>query len=77
VGFAERRGPKPTESPALGMSRRRHTPRQLARIDVRRYYIDNVGGILAVFHWIVGQGGVEPFYEPPMSEPPVGVPVPA
>jgi hypothetical protein len=38
---------------------------QLVEIDVRRYYIDNVGGILAVFRWIVGQGGAETSFEPP------------
>ena len=49
---------------------------QLAAIDVRRYYIDNVGGILAVFRWIVGHGGAEPSFEPPAPGPAVEVPVP-
>ena len=49
---------------------------QIAAIDVRRYYIDNVGGILAVFRWIVGHGGAEPSFEPPAPGPAVEVPVP-
>jgi hypothetical protein len=44
-----------------------------AEIDVRRYYIDNVGGILAVFRWIVGQGGGEPAFEPAKPGPTVEV----
>jgi hypothetical protein len=49
---------------------------QLAEIDVRRYYIDNVGGILAVFRWIVGHGGADPSFEPPGPGPTVEVPMP-
>jgi hypothetical protein len=49
---------------------------QRAEIDVRRYYIDNVGGILAVFRWIVGQGGGEPAFEPAKPGPTVEVPMP-
>jgi hypothetical protein len=49
---------------------------QLAEIDVRRYYIDNVGGILAVFRWIVEHGRRDPSFEPPGPGPTVEVPVP-
>ncbi len=48
-----------------------------AEIDVRRYYIDNVGGILAVFQRILGQGGTAHPFDPPMPGPVVGIPVPA
>jgi hypothetical protein len=50
---------------------------QLAEIDVRRYYIDNVGSILSVFRWIIGHGGVGPAFEPPGPGPAIEVPAPA
>lgn len=50
---------------------------QRAEIDVRRYYIDNVDGILAVFGRIVGHGVSDPVLEPPMSGPAIEVPVSA
>jgi hypothetical protein len=49
---------------------------QVAEIDVRRYYIDNVGGILSVFRWILGHGGAEPSIEPPSPGPTVEVAIP-
>jgi hypothetical protein len=49
---------------------------QLAQIDVRRYYINDVGDILAVFRWIVGHGGAGPEFEPSKPGPTVEVPVP-
>jgi len=50
---------------------------QVAEIDVRRSYIDNVGGILAVFRWMIGHGGVGSSFEPPQPGPAVEVPIPA
>ena len=41
---------------------------QVAEIDVRRYYIDNVGGILSVFHKISGSAGAEPSKPGPTAE---------
>ncbi len=49
---------------------------QLAEIDVRRYYIDNVAGILAVFRWIVGQGGADASFAPAGPGPTIEVPAP-
>jgi hypothetical protein len=40
-----------------------------AGIGLRRYYIDDVGGILSVFHWIVAQAGARPPREPSRSGP--------
>ena len=50
---------------------------QVAEIDVRRYYIDNVGGILSVFLRILGSGGAEPSFEPSQPGPTAEVLVPA
>jgi hypothetical protein len=49
---------------------------QLAQIDVRRYYVNDVGDILAVFRWIVGHGGAGPEFELSKPGPTVEVPVP-
>ena len=42
---------------------------QVAEIDVRRYYINNVGEILSVFRRILGSGGAEPSFEPSQPGP--------
>jgi hypothetical protein len=50
---------------------------QVAEIDVRRYYIVNVGEILSVFRKILGAGGTEPLFEPSRPGPTAEVLIPA
>ncbi len=50
---------------------------QVAEIDVRRYYLDNVGGILSVFRKILGAGGAEPSFQPSQPAPTAEVLLPA
>jgi hypothetical protein len=50
---------------------------QVAEIDVRRYYINDVGEILSVFRKILGSGGAEPSFEPARPGPTAEVLLPA
>ena len=50
---------------------------QVAEIDVRRYYINNVGEILSVFRRILVSGGADPFLDPSKPVPTAAVLVPA
>jgi hypothetical protein len=49
---------------------------QAAAIDLKRYYIDNVGGILAALSSIVGHVGGKPSIKPAMSSPAIEVALP-
>ena len=50
---------------------------QVAEIDIRRYYINDVGEILSVFRKILGAGGAEPSFEPARPDPTAEVLLPA